>query len=154
MKQYEEKLKKYMGDNNIQGEHLSFNESCHSVQEAADAAGAKPEDFIKSICMMDAENRLIVAIVKGNDRASTSRVSKALQIDIPRTATESEVLEKTGFLCGGVPAFGYEAVFLIDPNVMISEVIYTGGGSPNSLVRMTTQEMAMQNRGQVVRVRK
>ncbi|MBZ2174454.1 hypothetical protein K8M07_04255 [Schnuerera sp. xch1] len=35
MKQYEEKLKNYMVENNIYAEQLIFSQSCHSVQEAA-----------------------------------------------------------------------------------------------------------------------
>ena len=69
-----------MRENGIDGEHLTFSQSCHSVAEAAAAAGVTPEDFVKSICMVDGEGRLIIGIVKGEDRASTSRVSKALNI--------------------------------------------------------------------------
>jgi hypothetical protein len=35
---YEEKLKNFISANNISCEHLSFEESCHSVAEAARAA--------------------------------------------------------------------------------------------------------------------
>ena len=83
MNQYEEKLKKFLQDNNIQGEHLSFNQSCHSVEEAAKAANVNTDDFVKNICMIDSTGNLIVAIVKGEDRASTSRVEKALNIGRP-----------------------------------------------------------------------
>ena len=31
MNPYEEKIKKYIKDNNIKAEHLSFETSCHSV---------------------------------------------------------------------------------------------------------------------------
>ena len=83
MNQYEEKLKKFLQDNNIQGEHLSFNQSCHSVEDAARAANANTDYFVKNICMIDSNGNLIVAIVKGEDRASTSRVEKALNIERP-----------------------------------------------------------------------
>ena len=36
--------------------------------------------------MINSEGNLIIAIVKGEDRASISRVAKALNIDRPRTA--------------------------------------------------------------------
>jgi prolyl-tRNA editing enzyme YbaK/EbsC (Cys-tRNA(Pro) deacylase) len=75
---YEEKLKDYMKGKGIMGEHLTFTQSGHLVTEAAAASGVGPEDFVKSICMVDQERRLIVCIVKGEDRASTSRVAKVL----------------------------------------------------------------------------
>ena len=154
MNEYEERLKEIIQKNNIQAEHLSFEQSCHSVEEAANAANVAPEDFVKNICMMDSNGNFIVAIVKGEDRASTSRVANALRIERPRIASPDEILEKTGFPCGGTPSFGYEAKFLIDPKVMDKEVIYSGGGSQNSLVKISTKELQKANNGIIARVRK
>jgi prolyl-tRNA editing enzyme YbaK/EbsC (Cys-tRNA(Pro) deacylase) len=104
--------------------------------------------------MIDSNNNLIVAIVKGEDRASTSRVAKALEIQRPRTTTPDEILQKTNYPCGGTPSFGYKAIFLIDPKVMEKEIIYTGGGSQNSLVKISTKELQKANNAKIVRVRK
>lgn len=154
MNEYERRLKLFMRDHSIRGEHLSFEQSCHSVQEAAKAADADIEDFVKNICMIDAQANIIVAIVKGEDRASTKRVGKTLKIERPRIATPQEILEKTGYPCGGVPSFGYKAAFLIDPRVMEKKVIYTSGGSENSLVKISPKELQRANKGEILRVRK
>lgn len=154
MNEYEEKLKAFLQKNHIQGQHLSFQQSCHSVGEAALAAHVSPLDFVKNICMIDASGNLIVAIVKGEDRASTTRVGEILKTLRPRTATPEEILEKTGYPCGGTPSCGYPATFLIDQRVMEMETVYTGGGSENSLVKISPQEIQKANQGQVVRVRK
>ncbi len=151
---YEENLKKFMHQNNIKGEHLTFSQSCHSVEEAARAIHGVPEDFIKSICMIDKNGNVIVAIVRGDHRASTSRVAKALTIERPRIATPEEILEKTGYPSGGVPPFGFDAVFLIDSKVMETETVYGGGGSENSLIKISTKELQRVNNGRIVRVRK
>jgi len=151
---YSNTLNEYIKIHAIQAEHLIFNESCHSVEEAAQAANASIDDFVKNICMIDNNNRLIVAIVKGSDRASTSRVAKSLNITRPRVATKEEILEKTGFPCGGTPSFGFQAQFLIDPKVMECAYIYTGGGCPNSLVKITPQEFIKQNNALIARIRK
>ncbi|HHV98340.1 MAG TPA: hypothetical protein GXX36_02000 [Clostridiaceae bacterium] len=154
MKAYEEKLKNYIIENSIDAEQIIFSKSCHSVQEAAEAVGAPPEDLVKNICMIDDNDNLIVAIVKGEDRVSMSRVGKALNTDTPRIANENEILEKTGYPCGGVPSFGYKATYIIDPKVLEKDIIYTGGGSPYSLVRITSKELQKANKGLVARVRK
>jgi Cys-tRNA(Pro)/Cys-tRNA(Cys) deacylase len=151
---YEEKLKAFMKEKGIDGDHLTFSQSCHSVAEAAAAAGVTPEDFVKSICMVDGEERLIVGIVKGEDRASTSRVSKALNVSAVRTATPDEVFGKTGYPCGGIPSFGYPARFLVDPKVMEMEFVYMGGGSESSLVKIKPSEIIKGNGGEVLRIRK
>lgn len=154
MKEFEEKLKQYLLKNSINAEQYVFEDTCHSVEEAAAAANVSPEDFVKSICMINNDGNLIVAIVKGENRASTSRVAKVLNIEIPRLSTPEEILNKTGYICGGVPAFGYEAIFLIDPKVMETEFVYTGGGSPHSLTKISTKELQKINKGQIIRVRK
>jgi len=154
MNEFEEKIKKFIQDNNIEAEHLSFKQSCHSVEEAARAANVTREDFIKNICLIDSRGNLIVAIVKGEDKASMKRVAKALNIEKPRLATPEEILEKTGYPCGGVSSFGYQAKFLIDPRVMEKEIVYTGGGSENSLIKISTKELQKANNGQIVRIRK
>jgi Cys-tRNA(Pro)/Cys-tRNA(Cys) deacylase len=152
--EYELKLKQFITNNKIEAKHLAFEQSCHSVAEAAQAANCATEDFVKNICMVDANNNLIVAIVKGEDRASTSAVGKYLNIDRPRTATPDEILEKTGYPCGGTPSFGFQAKFIIDPKVLEKSVVYTGGGSEKSLVCISAEELQKANQGQVAKISK
>src|SRR3989344_1448793 len=122
---FEERIKMFLHDNKIDAEHLHFEQSCHSIKEAALAANVTPDDFVKNICMIDSEGNLIVAIIKGEDRVSTEQVSKVLGIERPRLATEQEVLDKTSYPMGCTPSFGYNAKFLIDPKVMQKEIVYT-----------------------------
>lgn len=154
MNSYEEKIKKYIKDNHIKAEHLSFETSCHSVEEAARTVNASAENFVKNICLVDKKGNPIVAIVKGEDRASTRKIGKALGIERPRIANPQEIMEKIGFVCGGVPSFGYSAIFLIDPKVMEKEVVYSGGGSEKSLIKISPKELQKANQGQVIRIRK
>ena len=150
--EYDVKLREYIKENAIDAEVISFQQSTHSVAEAAEAVGAEPEDFVKSICMIGTGG-LIVAIVKGEHRASTKRVSKALGIERPRVAEPDEMMELTGYPVGGTPAFGYEATFLMDPKVLEKEKVYSGGGSTNALTYMTTEEMQRVNGATVARLR-
>ncbi|MEL7316575.1 MAG: hypothetical protein AAFN08_16790, partial [Cyanobacteria bacterium J06559_3] len=65
MNPYEQKLQQFLSENGVQAEHLSFDCSCHSVEEAAAAAEASIDDLVKNICMVNSEGKIIVAIVKG-----------------------------------------------------------------------------------------
>ncbi|MEK7632901.1 MAG: YbaK/EbsC family protein, partial [Patescibacteria group bacterium] len=141
----EEKLKSFLKKEASSAEHLHFAQSCHSVKEAAIAANVPEEDFVKNICMINFDGTLIVAIVKGEDRASTSRVAEALKIERPRLANPEEILSLTGYPCGGTPSFGFPGTFFIDPRVMEKEFVYTGGGSEQSLVKVTPQELLRLN---------
>ncbi len=154
MDSYEEKLRTFIREHAIQAEHLFFDQSCHSVAEAARVVNASPEEIVKSICLVDAGGSAIIVILKGEDRVSISRVAGALAINPPRLATPKEILEKTGYPCGGTPSFGYQATYLIDPRVMEKEMVFTGGGSENSLVKIAPQELVRANSGNIVRIRK
>jgi prolyl-tRNA editing enzyme YbaK/EbsC (Cys-tRNA(Pro) deacylase) len=141
-------------EQHIAAEHLSFDQPCHSVAEAACAVNASPEELVKNICLLDSDGQLITAIVKGEDRVNVSRIAKMLQKEGLRLATPAEILEQTGYPCGGTPSFGYQAMFLIDPKVMERELVFTGGGSETSLVKITTAELVCANRGTILRIRK
>lgn len=151
---YDSKLIEYIRTHQMAAEHLRLQALCHSVEDAAQAVQAAKVDFVKNVCMIDEAGRLLVAIVKGEDRASTSRVGKALLIPPPRLALEEEMLELAGYPAGGIPSFGYNALFIIDPKVLEREFVYTGGGSPYSLTRISVQEMLQVNQAIVARVRK
>ena len=153
MSLFEDKLKEYLRTFAVQAEHLSLDDSCHSVEEAARTVGASPDEFVKSICLISKDS-LIVAIVKGEDRVSIPRVAEALNISKPRMATPEEILQKTGYPCGGTPPLGFEAVFLIDSQILEKETVYAGGGSETSLLKIATEEMAKANSGQVTNIRK
>ncbi len=154
MSEYEEKLTQYMNENNIDGELLSLGESCHTVQDAADAVGAEVDEIIKNICLMDSDGNFIVGIVKGAHRVSTSRVAKVLGVESTRTASPDEILNSSGYPVGGVPSFGFEATFLVDPKVMEKEVVYSSGGSTTSLLKVATTVLLDSNKGKLVRIRK
>ncbi len=111
---YEKNLKNFIKERQISFEHLRFSECCHSVAEAAHAAGVTPRDFVKNVCLVDAQGSIVVAIMKGEDRVDTTRVAKVLGVKKVRIATAEEILQKTGYPCGGTPSFSYPARFLID----------------------------------------
>jgi Cys-tRNA(Pro)/Cys-tRNA(Cys) deacylase len=121
---YEQRLQAYLEEQHIQAEHLSLDQPCHSVAEAARAVNASPEELVKNICLLDSNGQLITAIVKGGDRVSVPRIAKTLQKEGLRLANSEEILGKTGYPCGGTPSFGYQAVFLIDPKVMERELVF------------------------------
>lgn len=151
----EMRLRAYIHEHGIRAEHLSFATSCHSVSEAAAAVNARTEDFVKNICLIGPDGRLIVAIVKGEDRVSPANVAEALGLEgNPRLATAAEIESLSGYPCGGTPSFGFEALFVMDERVFEREQVYTGGGSDTSLVRANPDELRRANQGIIACVRK
>ncbi|MEM2121545.1 MAG: YbaK/EbsC family protein [Candidatus Woesearchaeota archaeon] len=153
MNKFEEKLRNFMKEHNIFAEFFSFEESCHSVKEAAQRINAEKNEIIKNICFIDDKGEIIVAIVRGNDGISSSKIMKLLSTNI-RMMTPEEIIEKTGYPCGGVPSFGFKALFLIDKKVMEKDFVYTSGGSENSLIKISTKQLQNANNGRIADIRK
>ena len=129
--------------------------STRTAQEAAQAIGCTVAQIVKSLIFRGTRTgKPILVLASGVNRASTSRVAKALKVESARIATPEEMLEKSGYPCGGTPSFGYPARFLIDEKVMQMEVVYTGGGSEYSLVKICPADLVKANGGEVARVRK
>ncbi len=153
MTDYELKIKKYMFEHGVTAQHLVFKESCHSVQEAARAVDATPEDLVKNICLLDEDGELVVAIVKGEDRVSKDKLKTLTGAKKLKSLSPEEILDKIGYPCGGVPSFGYAARFFIDSRVMQKEIVYSGGGSANSLIKIAPTEIVRANGGAVEEIR-
>ena len=151
---YHDKLLVHITEHQIQCDHLVFEQSTHSVAEAAKAAGVTPQDFIKSICMLTKDGGVVVAIVKGEDRADRRAVQDVLQLGKLSIASPEAMLEKTGYPAGGTPPFGFEATFVMDERVFEMPVVYGGGGSDRALIRITPQEMQHANGARVAKIRR
>ena len=153
---YAQRLAEWIRANAVEAQQRTFDVSTHSVAEAAAAVGASAEDFVKSICMLrqgEGAQEMIVAVVKGEDRASTTRVGELLGARV-RLAKPDEMLAMTGYPAGGTPPFGFAAHFLVDERVMERAFVWAGGGSDRALVRIAPAELVRANAGLVVRVRK
>lgn len=153
---FEARLRAFLHEARVEAEHRVFDRSCHSVAEAARAADAPEDLFVKSICFLREDGALLVAVVKGEDRASATRVANALGLDAkPRLATADEILARAGYPAGGVPPFGFDAAaWLVDERVMEKEKVWAGGGSPRALVRVAPAELLRACGGRVARVRR
>ena len=149
-----QRLLAYIAEHAIVCEHLIFDQSTHSVAEAALAAGVTAEDFIKSICMTTKDGRIIVAIVKGEDRADRSAVQQLLGLAKLSIASPDEMLAMTGYPAGGMPPFGFDATFVMDERVFEKDIVYGGGGGDRALIRIAPSEIQRTNGAQVARIRK
>ncbi|MBI5226413.1 YbaK/EbsC family protein [Candidatus Micrarchaeota archaeon] len=155
---YETKLKATIAQLGLSAEHRHFTQSCHSVADAAAAVGAPSEDFVKNVGLFnpaDASGNVIICIVKGEDKVDKDAAAKIVGATKLKTATPELMLEKTGYPVGGTPSFGYDGLVtvLVDERIMEKPYVWTGGGSPQALVRIATAELIKANGGMVCQIR-
>lgn len=137
------RVKRWIEDNNVNAEMLSFSERVYTVEEAVAVSGYQVERFTKSIVMLTSDERLVIALVPADARASTERVRKALGlIDRPRIVTAEESERYLGQQLGGnSPLNAPNATILIDPKVLERDWILTGGGDDRNLVKIPVAEL-------------
>ncbi|MDO8428590.1 MAG: YbaK/EbsC family protein [Candidatus Diapherotrites archaeon] len=141
MNSFEKKFAYFLSSNKVDCQHLIFAQICHSVEEAARTANAKVEDFVKNICLLNENSDLIVCIIAGEKRLDLKKVVQLTGFKKLRFATGLEILEKTGYPVGGTPSFGFDAQFFIDQTVFEHDLVYSGGGSEFSLVKISPSEI-------------
>lgn len=153
MKEFEEKIKVFIEEHNIKAKQMFFKEEVKSVEQSANVSKTDPNTHIKSI-VFNNDGKAIVAIVSGMDRVDVKKIKNILDIKRPSIAGPEEILKLTGFPVGGVPPFGFEAVFLIDNKIMEMDEVISGGGSPYCLLSTTPEEIKKATNAKVADIKK
>ncbi len=147
-------LQEYLKEAGIRAEILDMKGRVHSVAEASSELGLPPGNFIKTMVFTGSEGRPILAIVRGTDRASPTRIGQVLGIDPPPLATPDKALKLTEYEVGGTPPVSIrEARVLVDTKVMEQDEVVGGGGSERHLLRITPEEILRATDGEVLRIR-
>ena len=141
----EDKLKKFVQDHRIIGEHKRYEKSLHTVQDLLDVTGLDIELITKTMIFKGKHGTIIAAMVPAKFRVSTKRLKKILELDDVEMLNPNETYKRTGYPVGGMPCFGYDATLIIDPKVLEKEYVYTGGGSIFSIFKISSDELKRLN---------
>lgn len=147
-----DRLQRFIDERRIDADLHRYEDPVHSVEAAARAADADPSQFVKSLCLI-AGDEVVVAVVRGPDRADLERIADLLGADGVRMAEPDEVQEATGYPVGGVPPFGFDAPFLVDEAVVEMDRTWAGGGSDRALVQTTPDAIVEATGATVARLR-
>lgn len=137
-------LRRFMQAQGIKGEILSLDVPTPTVETAARAVNARPEQIIKSILFL-IEGQPVLAIACGLSTIGRHAIAKLYAVGKKRVklATPDMVLEISGYEVGAMPPFGHRQVLntLIDRKVLEVTDAYAGGGAENVLVRLDPHDL-------------
>jgi len=126
-----------------------------TVETAAAAVGARPEQIVKSVLFLIAGKPLL-AIVCGLRRVDDRRLARHFAVGRKqvRLADGATVLTHTGYPAGAVPPFGHVAPLstVLDPLVLAQALVFAGGGSDRTLLRVTPAEIARVTQAEILAV--
>ena len=135
-------------------EVMEFEASTRSAAEAAAAIGCTVGQIAKSLVFRATiSDRVVVVITSGTNRVSESIIAIHLGEKIER-ANADFVRERTGFAIGGVPPIGHSApvLILIDEDLRNFNEMWAAAGTPNSVFRLTFDDLVRLTNGRVTRV--
>ena len=119
-----------------------FPEGTKTALDAAAAIGCDPAQIVKSLVFM-ADDRPILALTSGANRANTERLAELAGASSVRRATPEEAREATGFAVGGTPPFGHPEPVrtFVDETLLQLPEIWAAAGTPDSVFPLTPADL-------------
>jgi len=123
-------------------EIIQLSSSSRTAESAAEALGVPVASVIKSLVFM-ADGRPVLALVDGEATVDTEALSRELGARDLSLARGRDVRDLTGYKPGAVPPVGLETEIpvLADPAVFVPEVVYCGGGTTTTMLRIRAADL-------------
>lgn len=129
--------------------------STRTAQEAADRAGCKLGQIVKSLIFKGKESgKPILVLTSGANRVDEKRISEYAGEAIIRPDADF-VRVVTGFAIGGVPPLGHlqKMETYLDEDFLQYETIWAAAGTPNAIFELRTSDLQTMTAGKIVRVK-
>ena len=147
-------VKSYIDKNKIDGEIIMFEaEQAKTSASAAEHLGCEVAQIAKSI-VLKAENPILV-ILSGDMRVDLKKLSEVIG-EKAKLASPEYVLEEVGFIIGGVPPMGFDKPvrILMDKSVERFTEVFSSGGSRESILRISVDDLKNATKCELVDVSK
>jgi len=148
-----ERVREAAAQRGVTIEVVTFDESTHTAQEAADAIGVELGQIVKSLVFMapvdpareESGLEPVIALVRGTDRVDITRLASVSGRPRLRRASAREAKAETGFSIGGVPPFGHlrPITVVMDPALDGYEEIWAAAGTPTTVFAIAPATLAM-----------
>ncbi len=128
----------------IPHEIVRLSSSSRTASLAADALGVDVSRVVKTLLFMIDDARAVVALVSGDTTVDTPALARAAGGAELRLAKAGEVREVTGYPPGAVPpcALATAVPVVADPRVFVPDVVFCGGGTTTSMLRIRSADLA------------
>jgi Cys-tRNA(Pro) deacylase len=148
-----ERVAAVLRSSGTEGRIEEFDEGTPTAEAAAEAAGCRLEQIVKSLLFaLDGQERYALVMVPGDRRADREKVASELGAGRAKPASPQEVLEVTGFEVGGVAPFpaGRVEASLLDRTLVTHEVVWVGAGTHRHMAALAPTDLARVTRARVV----
>ena len=126
--------------------------SARTAADAAQAVGCRVDQIAKSLVFRLRESgRALLVVTSGAHRVDEAKVAALVGEPLDR-ADAAFVRTETGFAIGGVAPIGHAkpVLTLLDEHLMTFEEIWAAAGHPNTVFRLTPEDLVTMTQGRVV----
>lgn len=126
----------------------------YTAQETAAKQHVSGNELAK-VVMLEADDELVMGVIRGNDKISLHAVEDSLGVRNARLATEDEFISRFPECeIGAMPPFGnlFGVKVYVDPALEKDEYIYFNAGNHVQTVRLKYKDFARLVQPQVVRL--
>ena len=131
---------------------VELPDSTHTAVDAANALSCQVAQIAKSIIFKTKNtNQAILVIASGINRINEGRLAEYISEPIEK-ADADFVLEKTGFVIGGVPPLGHISPIktFIDQDLMQYDEIWAAAGSARAVFKLKPEDLFKMTNGKTV----
>ena len=127
---------------NIPHELRRVPEPARTAPRAAAMLGLQPHQVIKSIFFF-ADGKPVMVMIPGDRMVDYSKLKAELQVMRLRMPNAEEVRQLTGYLVGCTPPIALENDLpkYIDLHALREDVVYTGGGEPDMILKIRSYDL-------------
>ncbi len=151
-------VRAYLRQHQLPGRVHVFQQDTPSVEAAAQAAGVRVEQIVKTLLFFVAEQPVVVITI-GPQRVDYRSLARHFGVSRKkvRLARADEVQAHTGYPVGAVPPLAHAhpaRAVLMDPAVLEQPVIWAGGGGRNALLEMPSAALRAATHAHVLPLRR
>jgi Cys-tRNA(Pro) deacylase len=130
---------RYLDEHNIPYRFFKHPGAVHSLEQAAQERGQRPDQIIRSIVFRLSRGGFVMVLVAGERQVSWPALRKHLGTSRISMASEKDILDVTGFPLGAVSPFGTRQPIriLVDQSTLKEAEISIGSGVRYTTVIMT-----------------
>jgi prolyl-tRNA editing enzyme YbaK/EbsC (Cys-tRNA(Pro) deacylase) len=145
------RVRQALAELGVETEIKEFSASTRTSADAAAAIGCSVAQIAKSLVFRaKPSGRAVLVMASGANRVDETKLAANLGESIGK-ADADFVRAETGFAIGGVAPVGHGIRLrtLIDADLLQFEVIWAAAGSPNSVFRLTPDDLVRITQGEI-----
>lgn len=151
-----EKVARFLRESGCTSEIVRSEATIFTVDDAAAAVGAPPEEILKSLLFVVDGGTWLLALMSGANKVHDKKVRRAAGAQKIRMAAADAILAYSGFAPGGVPPIGYpeQPKTFLDEDLFRYDTVWSAAGTDHALFPVSPAELQRITGGIVTDIKK